>query len=89
MNKEQKQNLEQKVAEYGLSNLRKLAPIGDLGYANGWYAPFGDGKGIEPQILEAAKEQGFTFKRTWYNGSGDNTYKCEELGLIYRVDSSG
>jgi len=89
MNKELKEKLEKKVQEHGMSDLRKLAPIGDLGYANGWYPPFGDGKGIECQILDEAHKQGFKVIETWNNGRGDHKHECEELGLVYWVDSSG
>lgn len=34
---EWKKDLTRKISLFGLSDLRKLAPIGDLGYANGWY----------------------------------------------------
>ena len=40
MSKEQEMELVRKVGLFGLSDLNKLAPIGDLGYANGWYPPF-------------------------------------------------
>ena len=31
-----KKELSKKIGLFGLSDLRRLAPIGDLGYANGW-----------------------------------------------------
>ena len=81
--------LEKKVAEHGLDDLRKLAPIGDLGYSNGWYPPFGDGKGIEPRILESFHEQGFEFDSQIHTERGEHYYHCTELGLTYHMDSSG
>lgn len=36
----EKWELSRKVGLFGLDDLRKLAPIGDLGYENGWYPPF-------------------------------------------------
>ena len=35
MTKEQKLELTRKIGIFGLSDLRKIAPIGDLGYENG------------------------------------------------------
>ena len=35
MTRERKLELTRKIGLFGLSDLRKLAPIGDLGYANG------------------------------------------------------
>ena len=35
MSKEQEMELVRKFSLFGLSDLNKLAPIGDLGYANG------------------------------------------------------
>ena len=40
MTKEEKMELTRKVGLFGLSDLRKISPIGDLGYMNGWYPPF-------------------------------------------------
>ena len=37
MTRERKLELTRKIGLFGLSDLRKLAPIGDLGYANGWW----------------------------------------------------
>lgn len=36
----EKWELSRNVGLFGLSDLRKLSPIGDLGYENGWYPPF-------------------------------------------------
>lgn len=89
MNPKLKEELEKKVKEHGLSDLRKLAPIGDLGYSNGWFPPFGDGNGIECQIIYELGEQGFKCVETYSNGRGDHKYECKELGLTYWIDSSG
>ena len=40
-----KKELSRKIGLYGLSDLRKLAPIGNLGYANGWYWDYMGRKG--------------------------------------------
>ena len=58
MTRERKLELTRKIGLFGLSDLRKLAPIGDLGYANGWYEPSGDGSwmngGMERQAMLGA-----------------------------------
>ena len=91
-----KKDLVRKVGLMGLRDVRKLAPIGDLGYANGWYpcgllptkGTFMDG-GLERCIYEAACEQGFTFECTSHRETGvDTCYYCKELGMKYHVDSS-
>ena len=35
-----KMELTRKIGLFGLKDLRRLAPIGDVGYENGWYPPF-------------------------------------------------
>jgi hypothetical protein len=91
-----KKDLVRKVGLIGLRDVRKLAPIGDLGYANGWYpcgllptqGTFMDG-GLERCIYEEACEQGFTFECTSHRETGvDTCYYCKELGMKYHVDSS-
>lgn len=88
--------LVRKVGVLGLSDVRKLAPIGDLDYANGWYhcgllpgqGTFMRG-GLERMIYEAVCAQGFTFKCISHRETGtDTVYRCEELGMTYHVDSS-
>ena len=98
MTKERKLELTRKIRLFGLNDLRKIAPIGDLGYANGWYEPFGDGSwmngGLERAIMAAFYEQQ---KRMGYQtdeySSGyrntDHHISCKELGLSWSVDSSG
>lgn len=91
---EWKKELSRKIDLFGLSDLRKLAPIGDLGYANGWdWNPSGK-KGwfygeMEKAIMEAFREQGFKFDKGYDSGyrRTDHHYICTELGLKYSVDS--
>lgn len=93
MNKKDKMNLVRKVGLFGLKDLRKLAPIGDLGYANGWYAPFGDGSfmngGLERAIMEEFHKQGFKVDKSHDSGyrRTDHHSTCTELGLSWSVDS--
>ena len=91
-----KKELVRKVGLFGLSDVRRLAPIGDLGYANGWYTngffpkqgTFMKG-GLERMIYDAACEQGFRFECFHHNERGTNTvYYCKELNMYYHVDSS-
>lgn len=74
--------LERKVAEFGLTDVRKLAPIGNLSYVNGW-----EDDALESKILHAAKEQGFKFKET-STPRGYHKYYCAELCFTYEMDSS-
>lgn len=90
-----KKELTRKIGLLGLSDLRKLAPIGDLGYANGWYWDYKGRKGwfygdMEKAIMEAFHEQGFMFDKGWSTGyrNTDHHSVCTELGLSYSVDSS-
>jgi hypothetical protein len=90
-----KKELSRKIGLFGLSDLRKLAPIGDLGYANGWTPIFyDDPRGwmygeMESSILSAFHEQGFKFDKGWSTGyrQTDHHSLCTELGLSYSVDS--
>jgi len=95
MTTEQKLELTRKIGLFGLTDLRKIAPIGDLWYANGWYSPFGDGSwmngGMERAIVAAAKEQGFRSEgreNGYPNRGTDNETYYPEIGLRYHVDSS-
>ena len=91
-----KNELLRKVGLLGVGDVKKLAPIGDLGYMNGWY-PCGlfprqgtlmDG-GLERLVYDAACKQGYMFKCIKHNERGtDTVYYCEELGMTYHVDSS-
>lgn len=92
---EWKKELVRKIGLLGLSDLRKLAPIGDLGYANGWTPIFHDDpKGwmygeMESAILKAFHKQGFKFDKDWSTGyrQTDHHILCTELGMSYSVDS--
>lgn len=96
MHYKQKGELVRKVGIFGLSDVKRLARIGDLGYMNGWYpcglfptrGTFMDG-GLERTIYYAAHEQGYRFKCISHNERGtDTVYYCEELGMTYHIDSS-
>lgn len=91
---EWKKKLTRNIGLFGLSDLRKLAPIGDLGYANEWYwNPSGE-KGwfygeMEIAIMKAFQEQGFKFDKgedSGFRRTNHHSY-CTELGLRYSVDS--
>ena len=93
---EWKKELVRKIGLFGLSDLRKLAPIGDLGYANGWTPIFSDDPEgwmygeMESSILKAFHEQGFCFDKCHDSGyrRTDHHYKCSELSMSYSTDSS-
>ena len=96
MHYKRKEELVRKVGLLGVGDVKKLAPIGDLGYANGWdpcglfpsQGTFMDG-GIERMIYDAAREQGYTFECISHNERGtDTVYYCKELEMTYHVDSS-
>ena len=99
LTKEEKMELTRKVGLFGLSDLRKIAPIGDLGYVNGWYPPFwGDTDmwldvELPIAIMKAFREQreklGFKVDgySTGYRRTDHHSY-CKELGLRWSVDSS-
>ena len=80
---ERMKELQEKVERYGLDDLRKLAPIGDLGYANGWKSG-----SLQEQIVKAAREQGFQYEgnSTGYRLTDHHTY-YPEIDLTYHVDS--
>ena len=90
-----KKELSMKIGLMGLSNLSRLAPIGDLGYANGWYWNFDGKEGwfygeMEKAVMKAFREQGFKFDKSWSSGyrGTDHHSVCTELRLSYSVDSS-
>lgn len=92
-----KDNLLRKVGVLGVKDVSKLAPIGDLGYANGWYpnsiiedqGTFMRG-GLERMVYEAAIAQGYKFEEISHRENGSNTvYYCKDLHMYYHVDSSG
>lgn len=91
-----KEELLRKVGLLGLRDVSKLAPIGDLGYANGWYpcsllpksGTFMHG-GLERSVYEAVMEQGYKFECVYHNERGTDTcYYCKELKMYYHIDSS-
>ena len=84
-----------RIGLFGLSDLRRLAPVGNLGYANGWYWNFHNRKGwmygdMEKAVMDAFRSQGFRFDEGYSSGyrNTDHHYMCTELGLSYSVDSS-
>ena len=96
MSQEEKMKLSMKIGVFGLSDLRKIAPIGDLGYANGWETYWGKGwmnGGMEKAIVKAfweqQKEYGWQVEgySTGYRNTDHHTV-CKELGLRWSVDSS-
>lgn len=90
-----KKELVRKIGLFGLRDLRKLSPIGNLGYANGWTPVFHDDAegwmygNMEKAIIKAFREQGFRFDRGYSSGyrGTDHHSVCTELGLSYSVDS--
>jgi hypothetical protein len=95
MNYELKKELVRKIGLFGLSDLRKLAPIGNLGYANGWETHWGKGwmhGGMEKAIVKAFLEQrdklGLKTEghSSGYRMTDHHTY-CKEIGLSWSVDS--
>jgi len=90
-----KKELSIKIGLFGLGDLRRFAPIGDLGYENGWYWNFDGKKGwfygeMEKAIMEEFREQGFKCDKGYSTGyrQTDHHSICTELGLRYSVDSS-
>lgn len=97
MTKEEVKELARKIEQFGLSDLNKLAPIGNLGYMNGWYPPF---YGVEDKAeaelfksiyhayCEQKKDNNWTEQghSTGYRQTDHHTY-CPELGLRWSVDS--
>jgi hypothetical protein len=97
MSVKQEMELVRKVGLFGLNDLNKLAPIGDLGYMNGWYPPFfwkvTWGSTELPSLIyeaycEQKKHNNWTVEghSTGYRGTDHHTY-CPELGLKWSVDS--
>lgn len=94
-------DLFRKVGLFGLSDLRKLAPIGDIGYLNGidfnkrWYED-GFRKFCRTTLLcwimsafhEQRGKMGYTVQghSTGYRQTDHHSY-CPELGLRWSVDS--
>jgi len=97
MSREEYNELSSKVEQLGLDDLNKLAPIGDLGYMNGWYPPFYNEeysnraelfKAIYKAFQEQKEYNNWTIKgySTGYRQTDHHTY-CPELGLRWSVDS--
>ena len=97
---EQRWELTRKIGLFGLSDLRKLAPIGDLGYENGWYPPFWSSTHmwldvmLPRLIMKAFWEQkekfGFEVKGYSSGWSGTDHHSwCKSLSLYWHCDSSG
>lgn len=83
--------LTRKIGLFGLNDLRKIAPIGDLWYANGWEKAWMNG-GMEKAIVKAFHQQRekFGFETKTYSSGYRNTdhhTECKELGLRWSVDS--
>jgi len=86
--------LVRKVGLLGLSDLRKLAPIGDLGYLNdiSYYRGDFTRSGLIEAIIHAFYEQknrfGFTevCRETVWRCT-DHEYYCPELGMYWQIDS--
>ena len=79
-----------KVGLLGMKDLRKLAPIGDIGYLNAisFYHDY-ERSGLISALMKAFYEQGFKSELVGYNHRGTDThYYCKELEMHYHVDSS-
>lgn len=83
-----------KIGLYGLGDLRKLAPIGDLGYLNAisFYRGNYLRSGMLSDIMDAFDEQCKKYGWTVEGGSTgwrctDHWAYCPELGLRWSVDS--
>ena len=94
MSDKQAMELVRKVGLFGLSDLRKLAPIGDIGYLNA--IDYYRGNFLRSGLLNAIykaycaqfKKYGWTEQVTssrWRNS--DNSYYCPELDFRYSIDS--
>ena len=97
MTKEQEIKLICKVGVFGLSDLNRLAPIGNLGYMNGWYPPlFCKSTWADTELPRAIygafqaqrKHNKWTIESniTGYRQT-DHHYYCPELDLRWNVDS--
>ena len=94
MSREQRMELVRKIGLFGLSDLRKLAPIGDLGYLNGisYYRGNWPMSGMVDAIMSAFWEQRERYGWTVEGGNTkwrctDHWSHCPELGLSWQVDS--
>ena len=82
-----------KVGLFGLQDLRRLAPIGDIGYLNtiSYYHDY-EHSGLIRDLMEAFYEQ--KKKYGWTIESGNTGWRCTdhwtycpEIGLRWSVDS--
>ena len=90
-------DLYRKVSLFGLSDLRKLAPIGDIGYLNSisYYRGKSFGSFLRSTLIdwvykaycEQFRRMGWT-ERVHQSGRCINDYYCPELGFSYGIDSS-
>lgn len=94
MSREQRMELVRKIGLFGLSDLRKLAPIGDLGYLNdtSYYRGNWPMSGMVSAIMSAFWEQRERYGWTVNGGNTvwrctDHWSHCPELGLSWQVDS--
>ena len=94
MNDKERMNLIRKIGVFGLKDLRKLAPIGDIGYLNaidfyrGSYPKSGMINDIMKAFYQQKKRYGWTETCTSsrYRNT-DNSYSCPELKLYWAIDS--
>ena len=82
-----------KVGLFGLQDLRRLAPIGDIGYLNAidYYHDY-ERSGLLKDLMKAFHEQ--QKKYGWTVKGGDTGWRCTdhwvccpEIGLSWSVDS--
>ena len=92
MNDEQRMELVRKVGLFGLKDLRKLAPIGDLGYLNviSYYRGSFLMSGLPQAIMDAFHEQKKKYGWTVESGNTvwrctDHWSRCPELGFSWRL----
>ena len=92
----ERMELVRKVGLFGLKDLNKLAPIGDIGYLNAIDSPWNKGvypkSGLIEDIIHAFWQQkrknGWTEEcksSRWRNT--DNSYCCPELKMYWAVNS--
>lgn len=97
MTDNQLMDLYRKVSLFGLSDLRKLAPIGDIGDLNGisFYRGKSFGSFLRSTLIdwiykaycEQFKCSGWT-EKDYQRGRCIHEYNCPELGFWYGIDSS-
>ena len=101
MSDSQLMDLYRKVSLFGLSDLRKLAPIGDIGDLNGidFYKRWGSCSGfmrflrtdllewVYKAYCEQFRRMGWT-ESDYQRGRCIHEYNCPELGFWYGIDSS-